>query len=901
MPYNAFSGSHEGNGMSWIKRFSNVFNQRRLNREIEEEFASHIEEAIERGDSVEEARKIFGDVLRHREHSRDVRLLPWFDALASDIVFGWRQLRKRPAVSAAAILSLALAIGATTAAFRLINAVLLRTLPVADPQRLFIAATTYVDRDGRVDYSDDFDYPTFRRYCETVADRADLLVAGRVASRQAAVFGSGAEGERVYRQYVSGNLFPVFGLQPVLGRLLTPDDDRTPGEQPVAVLSYDFWTRRFGRDPGVLGSTFRMGKDTFTIIGVAPKGFIGTEPGSITDVFLPAMMNAEAINKPDWSWFRLFVRPKAGFSAELVRQPLQASFTREHQDQMKSFPADTPKPIIDTFLNEKLVLLPAASGASDVQRVYRRPLLILGALVILVLLVACTNVGNLLTAQATARAREMALRVSIGAGHWRLIQLVLVESALLAVSASVLGAFFASWCAPLVVDMLHVPEDPVRLVLDSGWRDLAFAAALASSVALLFGLAPAFRASHVEPMSTLRGGDDPHARRRLMYVLLAAQVAFCILVQFVAGLFVSTFQRLSNRPLGFSAERLLVMDANAPKEQPLQFWTQAADQLRGTPGVQSVALAAWPLLEGDRWTVSVRLPGHPVEVSSPYALDVSPGYFSTMRIGLIAGRDFRLADLPPRLDASNQPLPGVGIVNEAFARTYFDGQNPVGRSVYMLQSKDTSAPMEIIGYVRDTVYRDVREPMHATVYVPTVKRQHYTFMVRTTGDPLPVTPILRRAVSNARPDLRVSTIQPEANFLRWQMLRERLLATLSFFFAIIALVLAAIGLYGVLNYSVTWQQREIGIRIVLGAQPAHIVRRATSGLLAMVVVGLLAGLAAGIACGRLIESLLFEIKATDPGTVAIPLLTLLGAALAAILPPAIRAMRIDPAQTLRSE
>jgi predicted permease len=387
---------------------------------------------------------------------------------------------------------------------------------------------------------------------------------------------------------------------------------------------------------------------------------------------------------------------------------------------------------------------------------------------------------------------------------------------------------------------------------------------------------------------------------RLIYVLLAAQLAFCILVQFVAGLFVSTFQRLSNRPLGFSPEHLLVMDADASKEHPSQFWMQAADQLRATPGVQSVALAGWPLLEGDRWTVSVRLPGHAVEIRSPYALEISPGYFDTMRIGWIAGRDFRLTDLPPRLDPSKQPLPGVGIVNEAFARTYFEGQNPVGRSIYVLQNKDTAAPMEIIGYVRDTVYADMREPMHSAIYVPIVQRHYFTFMVRTTGDAKRVMPMLSRAASHTL-DLDPHTVQPQTNFLNGQMLRERLLATLSFFFAMVALVLAAVGLYGVLNYSVTWQRREIGIRIALGARPTDVVRQTTSGLLTMVATGMLVGLAGGIACGRLAESLLFEIKATDPGAVAVPLLTLLVAALAAALPPAIRATRIDPGQTLRSE
>ena len=887
--------------MSWTTRLTNVFRQRRLDQEIDDELASHIEEAIEQGRSPGEARKALGSALQHRERSRDIRLLPWLDALAADFVFAWRQLRKRPAVSGAAILSLALAIGAATAAFRLIHAVMLRTLPVADPQNLFLAAMTTVGRDGQTGHRDDFDYPSFRRYREAVGDRADLMVVGNVKTREMAMFGAGSEPERPSRQYVSGNFFPVLGLRPAIGRLFTADDDRVPGGHPISILSYDFWQRRFGGKPEVLGSTFRMAAGIFTIVGVAPKGFIGTEPGAVTDIFIPAMMNREALDQRGWSWFRLWVRPKAGFTQEEVRQPMEALFAREHQENLKRFDSDTPQPVIDAYLKEKMILLPAASGASDVQREYRRPLLILAALVGLVLLIACTNVGNLMTAQATARAREMALRVSIGAGQWRLIQLVLAESLLVSALATAMGTMFASWSAPLVVAMLHVPEDPVRLVLDSGWRDIAFAALAATSVALLFGLAPALRASNVKPAGALRGGEDPHGRRRLINGLLAAEVAFCVLVQFVAGLFVSTFQRLANRPLGFSAERLLIMGVDSPQERPPEFWMQVADQLRGTPGIESAAMASWPLLEHSRWTVSVRLPGRPVEPDFPYALAVTPGYFGTMRIGLIAGREFRLGDLPARLDGSNQPMAGVGIVNEAFARKYFDGQNPVGRSIYTLEGKDTPAPVEIVGYVRDTVYYDIREPMHPTIFVPAKKKEGGTFMVRTSGDPLAVAPLLRRAMQTGHFGLRVRDIQPETNLVRWQMLRERLLGTLSFFFAIVALVLAAVGLYGVLNYSVTCQRREIGIRMALGARPAQIARRAASGLMGLVAAGLLAGLAAGIACGRLAQSLLYEVRATDPASMAIPLLTLLAASAAAALPPAVRAVRIDPVQTLRSE
>jgi predicted permease len=884
-----------------MRRLSNVFRQRRLNDDLEEELASHVQEGIERGRSAEEVRRSFGVAFRYREESRDIKLLPWLDGVASDVVFGWRQLKKHRVASVAAVLSLALAIGAATAAFRLVDAVLLRILPVAEPERLFFLATTYTDPNGHADYSDDFDYPTFRQYREAVADRADLMVAGMIGSREA-MFETGSETERIYQQYVSGNLFGVFGLQPALGRLLMPNDDLQPGAHPVAVLSYDFWTRRFARDPSVIGKTFRIGNDRLEIVGVAPKGFIGTEPGGVTDIFIPSMMNAEAINYAGWSWFRIWIHPQTGISPEQIQQPLQAVLTHEHQRRVTNFPSDTLKQVIDAYLAEKVLLFPAASGASDIQRQYRRPLIILAVLVALVLLIACANVGNLLTAQAATRAREMALRVSIGAGQWRLIQLVLVESALLAIAASAVGSLFAWWSAPLVVSMLHVPEDPVRLILDIGWRELGFTTGLALLVTLLFGLAPALRTSAVKPMSALKGGEDPHSRRRLMNAMLTAQTAFCVLVLFVAGLFVTTFERLSNRPLGFLPEHVLVIDAAASKEQPVKIWMQVVERLRQAPGVQSVALAGWPLLSRNRWTRDVLLPGHAVETRPPYFLDISPAFFETMHIGLLNGRDLRRDDVPPRMGERAQPTPGVGIVNEAFTRTYFKGQNPVGRLVNVRLEKELAAPMEIVGYVRDAAYYDVREPMHPTVYVPMFgNKDHNTLLLHTAGDPLALAPIMRPTVSEVRPDIRLINVQPQSNFLRWQMLRERLLAALSFFFAVVALVLSAIGLYGVLNYSVTQQRREIGIRMALGARSAHVVRRVTAGLFGMVCLGSAIGVVVGFASARFIQSLLFEVKARDVGIMIAPILTLLGAALLAGLAPAIRAVRIDPAQTLRSE
>ena len=636
--------------MSWIGRIRNQFRRGRVASDLDEELASHIDEAMAQGRSAEEARRALGGTLLHRERSRDIRLLPWLDALASDVVFGWRQLRKNRVVSAAAVLSLALAIGATSAAFRLVDAVLWRTLPVAAPERLsFLAVTNFVGLDGRLDYHDDFDYPTFRRYREILADRADLMLVGS-AFKEDDLLDSGEEQEPIYRQFVSGNFFGVLGIQPALGRVLMPNDDRIPGGHPVAVLSHDYWTRRFGRDPKALGKTFRLGNDQYEIVGVAARGFTGTQPGVVTDVFIPSMMNAQALDNPGWSWFRIWVRPKPGMTPEQVRQPLQAALMLDHQERLKNLSSDTPKQTIDAYLSQAVILLPAGSGASGLQKDYRRPLLILGVLVGLVLLVACANVGNLLTAQAAAREREMALRVSIGAGQWRLIQLVLVESALLAVIASVLGTLFAWWSAPFVVSMLAPPDDPVRLILEADWRAMGFGIALTVVVTFLFGLAPALRASSVTPMRALKGGENPHSRSHLFRGLVAAQMAFCVLVLFIAGLFVATFERLSNRPLGFAPEGVFLLETGFSVKQPPAVPMQVADHLQRIPGVRAVSLAGWGLLTGNRWTGTVLVAGRPMEARSPYFLGVSPGFFETMRIGLIGGRDFRLGDVPPHLE-----------------------------------------------------------------------------------------------------------------------------------------------------------------------------------------------------------------------------------------------------------
>jgi putative ABC transport system permease protein len=884
-------------------RLAGALRPGRQDRDLEEELRLHEELAVEdarrRGVDRRAAMIRTGTRSSAMDALRDQRGLPRLEALAADVVFGWRQLNKHRGVTAAAVLSLGLAIGATTAAFRLVDAVLLRPLPVRAPDQLFSVATTFVDSSNRPDTNEVFDYPTYQRYAKAVGHLADMMVIG-TSVRMDVTVGSAEETERVYRQYLSGNVFPSLGLQPAAGRLFGPDDDRLPGAHQITVISHDYWTRRFARDPGVIGTTIRIGSRQFEVIGVAAKGFTGTEPGRLTDLFIPATINAQALNDRGWVWFRMWVRPRAAAGVERIRHTLQAVFDDDKQAWLPKLPADMPKAQIDAFLNERVLLLPAAAGTSAVQKTFRRPLFILAGLVALVLLIACANVANLLIGQGLVRVREMALRVSIGAGRGRLVQMLLVESVLVALLASAAGMLFAWWSAPFVVSMLATPQDPVRLVLDPDWRLLAFGAGLTLVVACLFGLVPALRASAVAPLRALKGSDDPQAHRRLTKSLIAAQMAFCVFVLFVAVLFVATFARLAKRPLGFSHERVLVMDVESRSGAGPGDWTDVVDRVGQAAGVESAAFCGWTMLSENRWYSSVRVPGQPFDPVAPYFVEVGPGFFGTLQIGVLHGRDFRAGDLPPALDRAQRPRAGVGIVNEAFARQYFAAANPVGRTVSVRQTKEVEAPLEIVGQVRDTTYFSVRETMRPMVFVPVESRSNGTLVVRTAGDPLTFAPALRREVDLARSGVRVR-IQPHSALVERQLIRERLLATLSLFFAGLGLVLSGIGLYGVLNHAVIRQRREIGVRMALGARAAHVVRRVTTNMLWMVAAGGLVGLAGGFAFSRVVESLLFGVSATDPGTVLTTILALTAASALAALPPAIRAARIDPAETLRTD
>ncbi len=883
--------------MALWSRISNVFRGERLNRDIEEEFEAHVAEAIAQGRDPEEARRALGAAMRQRQESHDIRVIGWLDSLRADLVFGWRQLKLNKVTSAAAILSLALAIGACTSAFRLIDALLWRPLPIEHPERLYVLSRQGFGFDGKFGSFDSWAYPDFQLMRTAAKGEAELLAIS-YTDHADVTYKTDQEMEKANVQYVSGNMFQAFGIEPALGRFFSENDNRKPGAAPYAVLSYDYWNRRFGHDPNIIGRTFHYGDGVYEIVGVSEKKFIGSEPGVVVDLFVPTMMHRCAA-RPDCTWFRTLAVVKPGVAIEPLRSKLAAITYAFEKNRLSGETGLSPE-TLKNVLNNQVLMEPSPTGGSWMQRDYSRALAALGVLVLMVLLIACANVANLMTAQAAARAREMALRVSLGAGRWRLVQMVLVESALLAFLAAASGALFAWWSAPFVVSMINPPDNPARLILPADWRVLGFGIGLTLIVVLLFGLLPALRASSVKPASVLKGGDDPHSRQRLMHGMVALQVAFCFLVLFIAGLFVTTFERLSNKPTGFSADRILLLETMSRPAQSSLIWDQVADHLRAMPGVERVSQASWALLKGVGWNDSISLNGGPPSVDLAYFMNVSPGFLETMRIPLIGGRDFREDD----------SYPNAAIVNETFARKFMNDANPVGRSFDKASDDGSHEHMQIVGVMRDADYRGVREPMLPVVFVPIhhkdkgamLPETYGTFIVRTaSANPLALASTLRQEVPHVRSEFRVSNVMTQKELNQAQTVRERLLATLAFFFGAVALLLAGVGLYGVLSYSVQQREREIGIRMALGAQVGDVTRRIMAGISYAVTIGAAAGLALGLASVRYIESLLYQVKATDAAVLAIPCLTILLAVVIAAVPAVLRALRIDPVAMLRVE
>jgi predicted permease len=885
--------------MSLWSRISNAVRGERLNREIEEELQAHIEEAVASGRDPREAQRAFGSALRAREASHSIRTAEWLESVIADVSFGWRQLCRNKVASAAAVLSLALGIGSCVAAFRLIDALLWRPLPISNSSKLYVLSRKMIGLYGKPVEDGYWATPDFKLMRDAVKDQADLIAISG-ADRTDVSWSTDNDVERAQVVYVSGNMFPLFGLEPALGRLLYTADDRGPGLYPYAVLSWDYWNHRFGRDPHVLGRSLHIGDQVFQIIGVGPRDFTGTEKGIVTDIFLPLSMNSMA-SEDRADWHRIFLMLKPGANPAKVLEPMRQHLSAVNHafgSACTTCYRGETRASIERFLNQTLVLTPAGAGISDLQKEYRRFLLILGLMVALVLIIACVNVANMMTAQAAARAQEMALRISIGAGRRRLVQLILIQSALLAILASVVGAFFAAWSAPFVLGLVNPPDNPARLDLPADWRVLLFGFGLTILIVLLLGLLPALRASAVRPVAALKGGENPHSPRRLMRGAIALQVAFCVLVLFLSSLFVLSFQRLQNRPLGFSTDRLLLLETVAGKGQLPVVWNQTAEALRAAPGVDSVAISGWPILGRIRINSEISINGASPSPTPAFFLNISPGWISTMKIPLISGHDFRSQDTSP----------GAAIINETFAKTFFPGQDPIGRTF----ERGTKQPVnKIIGVTPDIPDHDLREADGAVFYVPFNQiddksipspASFATFVIHTEArNPLALADSLRQLIAHRHNGLRVSNVTTELDLVRDQTVRERLIATLAAFFAAVALLLAGIGLYAVLNYSVLQRRREIGIRMAIGSPRTSIVRLVTLDVFVMIALGGCTGIALGFGASRYVQSLFYQVKATDADIIALPVCAILLTALLATLPAVLRALRTNPTEILRVE
>jgi putative ABC transport system permease protein len=892
--------------MSWLARIANVFRTAGVDRALDDEMNFHIECRIadlvaggmtrDRAEAM--ARRQFGNRLRLREESREVKLLPWLDSLVRDARLGARMLRKNGLVTAAAIVSLSLALGACMAAFSLVDALILRPLPVLQPEDLIYLTFPGTNPDRPED--DVFSDPAFVRLRDAGRGRIDLFAIGYPTRPRVTFDVSSGNRETVRAQYVSGDAFDRLGVAPAVGRLLTTRDDQRPGTHPVAVLSHAFWMQRFGGDHGVLGRwvVVHGSKEDrqFQIIGVTEPRFRGVEPGYSTDLWLPySMQDPYAFGNSGYRTLRVFGRSKEDVALEQAHGVLQAAFTNFRRDDApNNFGPNTPPDRVAQFINAPLYIRSAATGPSALRARFQRSLWILSGIAALVLLIAGSNVANLFLARIAARGDEMSLRLALGAGRSRLIQQMLIESAIVAAAACLIGVMFAMFAAPAVVTMLRSADDPVLLDLRVDWRFVAFISATTLLSSALLGLVPALRASSVEPVSAVKAaGGRTSARARAMHPFVVMQVAFSLVVLFIGGLLVHSFIKLTSVNPGFAASDVLLVSWEGVQRmewnQQRAALLQVLDRLREVPGVAAASAAEDTVLSRARYNVAV--PGTTRETIEATMAAVAPGFFETMRIPLLAGRTFVRNDL-------DTERPAVVIVNESFAKRYFGSDSAVGRQ--FVGRLAGSLSHEVIGVVADARY-DLRLPPAPTIYGLVPIRSLGTLHVRVAGDATAIASRLREEVRAATPLFRVTSVTPLTAMVDRTLVRERLLALLSGFFALVGLVLTTLGLYGVLSYAVVQRRREIGIRIALGARAGAAVRSVLTDTAIATLIGVVCGVAGGLYAARFVELMLFEVEPFDVFSLALPLGTLLLAASVAAAVPAWRAACVDPAIALRNE
>lgn len=892
--------------MSWFfRKFSWWLQRRRKEDELRTELQFHLaEEAAERhagGLSEEQARwaarRDLGNVARLQEDTRSLWSWILLEQLAQDVRYGARLLRKSPGFTFAAVTSLALGIGANTAIFSLINAALLRSLPVREPERLIELLTD----PGNGQPFNAFSYPAFVHFRDH-ATTVDGVIASHssrfyVATDNApADFGTG--------QYVSGNFFPVLGVTAGSGRTIGPSDDR-PAAEPVAVLSHGYWHRRFGADPVVVGRRLTVDDHVFTVVGVTPPSFRGTHVGREVDFWIP--LSAEPLlRKESWmpragpKWLQLLARVKRGRSLEEARAELQTVFQTGVVEAELGLQKD-PRP--DHPAREwRLAVEPARAGLSNVRHQYGEPLLVLLIVSGIVLVIACVNVANLLLARASVRRQEIAMRLSLGGAPSRIVRQLLTESMLLASAGAVLGVAFAFVGSRYLLGFFATSRTPLVLDVGPDVRVLTFATALAIAAGLLFGLAPAWRMTAVAPAAWLFGSGRVRSnreRRVLSRLLIGTQVALSVIMLFCGGLFLRSLHNIRSIDTGFDSHSVLLISTDPSRsrltvEGQRNALREALTRVNAIPGVQAASLSDVTPIEGGGTMLTFELRGIDGVVRegrSLYVAWVSPNYFATMNTPIHAGRDFSWRD------AAGGPK--VAIVNQTLARQYFGEKSAIGARV----GSKGGTTYEIIGVVGDAKYLELRETAPPTLYLHGFQQQGVSnqFAIRAEGPPMSIAAVARDTIRQAAPSIPVTTIRSLQDQVNASIARERMLAALSGFFAGLGLILATLGLYGVMAYSVARRTGEIGIRIALGADQSQIRRMVVREALALTAGGIAAGMIAALLISRAIASLLFALTPTDPLTTGAVVVIMVLTGLAAAYLPGRRAAQLDPAVALRKE
>ena len=882
-----------------------LLHRSRVERELDAELGEFLEAAIEqkmragasRADATRAARLEMGSSAAVKDRVRDVGWESIVESIWQDVRYAVRGLRKAPGFTFVAALTLGLGIGATTAIFSLLEAVILRPLPVRNPEDLVLV------RSGGL-------YPVFRAFQQHTDVFVDVFATSGVDPLDLEI--ENGVRERAQVSLVSGSYFSTLGVGASTGRVFTATDDVTPGAHPVAVASDGYWRRRFGRDAATLGRVIRINGTPITIVGVAPPGFFGEQVGVAPDLWVPLTMYGHIVpgrnllESPGTGWLRFIGRVRPGVATGShpgLTQTFQQVVTAVHGPKA---PDDVRRDIARATVS----LEPAGRGVSNLRAQFARPLQLLMGAVVLVLLIACANVANLLLSRATARRREIDLRRALGMSRARLVQQLLTESLVLAALSGALGVGFAWLGREALLRLISADGSRLPVAVATDARLLAFVAAVATATAILFGLAPAWQSIRASVVSslTVRGTGGP-SRQRLNSLLVVAQVAVSLVLLMGAGLFLRTIANLRGVDLGFTPERLVILDVNPQAagyrgDRAIALSRAILDRMKAVPGVSSVSLSEHGALMGRDSSTNLMRPAGLVAGPEGFPRSqwdvVGPGYFSTIGIRIVSGRDFS------ERDDTGAPL--VVAINEAMARLFFAGENPIGRR--LVWGDDAQKALEIVAVTRDVRHRGPRLDPQPRFYLPYLQmpliRSNWLltstrFLVRTDADPAAVAPILRGLIPAADPRLSVARLEIGLDLVGRTLLQERMIATLLGAFGVLAAGLACLGVYGVIAYHVVQRTNEIAIRMALGAQRGQVLRATLQHGLVWIVAGVAIGVPLALSVSRVAQGLLFGLSTTDPATLIGAAGVMFAMGLLAGYLPARRASRVDPLRSLRCD